>query len=53
MAVFMDVELVSVVEAESPDAYAVTFDVIYCGETWCRSMVGVEEAMAAPIRRIS
>jgi len=47
MAIFMDIEFVSLDEAESPDAFAATFDVIYAGETWCRSVVMVETAMAA------
>ena len=38
----MDIELVSIEEAEPPDAFSVTFDVIYAGETWCRSMVDVD-----------
>jgi hypothetical protein len=47
VTIFMDIELVSIVGAELPDAYTVTFDVIYSGETWCRSMVGVDSALAA------
>jgi hypothetical protein len=47
MAIFMDVELVSILEAEAPDAYSVAFDVIYSGETWCRSIVDVDTAEAA------
>jgi hypothetical protein len=47
----MDVELVSIVEGEPPDAYSVSFDVIYPGETWCRSMVGVGHAVAAGLGR--
>ena len=43
----MDVELVSIVEGDPPDAFTVTFDVIYPGETWCRSMVGVGSVKAA------
>ena len=39
MALFMDIELVSVDEEPPPDAYGVVFDVIYSGETWCRSLV--------------
>ena len=42
VAIFMDIELVSIEEAEPPDAFAVTFDVIYAGETWCRSLVCVD-----------
>jgi hypothetical protein len=51
MAIFMDIELVSIDEAESPDAFTVTFDVIYAGETWCRSLVWVEANMAAQLER--
>lgn len=51
MALFMDIELVSIQEAEPPDAYAVAFDVIYGGETWCRSLVWVESALAARLER--
>jgi hypothetical protein len=47
MTIFMDIEFVSIVEGDPPDAYTVTFDVIYSGETWCRSMVGVGSARAA------
>jgi len=47
MAIFMDVEVVSVEVAEPPDAFSVAFDTIYAGETWCRSMVWVETAVAA------
>ncbi len=42
----MDIELVSIAEGDPPDAYTVTFDVVYSGETWCRSMVGVGSAIA-------
>ncbi len=42
MAIFMDIEFVSIQEAEPPDAFSVAFDVIYAGETWCRSLVDVE-----------
>jgi hypothetical protein len=50
LAIFADIELVSIVEGESPDdAYTVTFDVIYPGETWCRSAVGVSSAIAAQV----
>ncbi len=41
MTLFTDIELVSVEQAGFPDAFTVTFDVIYAGETWCRSVVGV------------
>jgi hypothetical protein len=49
LAIFADVELVSIVEDESPDAYTVTFDVIYPGETWCRSAVAVSSVIAAQV----
>jgi hypothetical protein len=29
----------------------VAFDVIYAGETWCRSLVGIEAAVAAGVER--
>ena len=51
MAIFMDIELVSIQEAEPPDAYSVAFDVIYAGETWCRSIVDVDTAEAARLGR--
>jgi len=51
VTIFMDVELVSIVDGEPPDAYTVTFDVIYSGETWCRSVVGVDAAVAARLER--
>jgi hypothetical protein len=51
VAIFMDIELVSIDEAEPPDAFAVAFDVIYAGETWCRSLVRVECAVAAGLER--
>jgi hypothetical protein len=47
VAIFMDIEFVSFDQAEPPDAFAVTFDVIYAGETWCRSVVMVENSTAA------
>ena len=47
----MDIELVCIDEAEPPNAFEVTFDVIYAGETWCRSVVGVETAVAARLER--
>lgn len=47
MAIFMDIELVSIQEAQPPDAFSVAFDVIYAGETWCRSVVDVDSAEAA------
>ena len=51
MTIFTDVELVSIVDSEAADAYTVTFDVIYSGETWCRSTVGVDAAVAAQVER--
>jgi hypothetical protein len=51
MAIFMDIELVSIQEAEPPDAFSVAFDVIYAGETWCRSIVDVDTAEAARLAR--
>jgi hypothetical protein len=51
MAIFMDIELVSIQEAEPPDAFSVAFDVIYAGETWCRSLVDVDAAGAARLGR--
>jgi hypothetical protein len=51
VAIFMDIELVSIQEAEPPDAYSVAFDVIYAGETWCRSIVDVDTAGAARLGR--
>jgi hypothetical protein len=47
MAIFMDIEFVSIVEADPPDAFSVAFDVIYAGETWCRSIVEVDTAGSA------
>lgn len=47
----MDIELVSIDEAEPPDSFTVTFDVIYAGETWCRSLVRIETAAAARLER--
>ena len=38
-------------EAEPPDAFEVTFDVIYAGETWCRSVVWSSTAVAAGLER--
>jgi hypothetical protein len=35
------------VEVEPPDAFSVAFDVIYAGETWCRSIVEVDTAGSA------
>ena len=45
----MDIEFVCINQAEPPDAFAVTFDVIYAGETWCRSEVLVECTQAAQL----
>ncbi len=42
----MDIELVSVDPASFPDAFTVAFDVIYPGETWCRSVVDVAHDVA-------
>ena len=47
----MDIELVSAGEEEPPDAYAVAFDVIYSGETWCRSLVRLSPDIAARLDR--
>lgn len=46
MTWIVDIELVGVDVAEPPDALTVTLDVIFPGETWCRSVVFVapEEA---------
>lgn len=41
MTWIVDIELVDIDVAEPPDALTVTFDVIYPGETWCRSVVFV------------
>ena len=43
----MDIEFVSLDATEPPDTFAATFDVIYAGETWCRSVVLVESAAVA------
>jgi hypothetical protein len=51
MAIFMDIEVVSINEAESPDAFIVALDVIYAGETWCRSLVWVDAIVAAQMDR--
>lgn len=45
----MDIELVGIDEAEYPDAFAVVFDVIYAGETWCRSLVWVNADLATEL----
>jgi hypothetical protein len=49
MALFMDIEFVCINQAEPPDAFVITFDVIYAGETWCRSEVLVDNAQAAQL----
>jgi hypothetical protein len=46
VAIFMDIEFVSILEAEPPDVFSVAFDVIYAGETWCRSVVEVDAGAA-------
>ncbi len=51
VAIFMDMEFVAIDEAEFPDAFAVVFDAIYAGETWCRSLVWVDAQMAALLDR--
>jgi len=51
MAIFMDIEFVSIQEADAPDAFSVAFDVIYAGETWCRSIVDVDAAASAQQER--
>ncbi len=47
----MDIELVGIDEADYPDAFAVVFDVIYAGETWCRSLVWVDADVAVRLER--
>jgi len=42
----MDIELVSADEAAFPDAFTVAFDIIYPGETWCRSVVDISAEAA-------
>jgi hypothetical protein len=51
VAIFEDIELVSIREAEAPNAFSVAFDVIYAGETWCRSVVDIDTAGAARLGR--
>jgi hypothetical protein len=51
VAIFMDIEFVSIMEAEPPDAFSVAFDVIYAGETWCRSLVEVDALEATRLGR--
>jgi len=43
----MDIEVASITEAEPPDAFIVALDVVYAGETWCRSVVHVDGLTAA------
>lgn len=47
----MDVELVVIEPTEPPDDFVVAFDVIYAGETWCRSVVLVDTMVAAAVER--
>jgi hypothetical protein len=47
----MDIELVSIEEADAPDAFRVLFDVIYAGETWCRSLVCIGSDLSAQLGR--
>ncbi len=49
MSIFADVELVVIESAEPPDEFVVAFDVIYAGETWCRSEVLVDGAVTATV----
>ena len=51
MAIFTDIDFVTIEEAEPPDAYSILFDVIYAGETWCRSRVDLDASMAALLSR--
>jgi hypothetical protein len=51
VAIFMDIELVSIQEAEAPDGFSVAFDVIYAGETWCRSVIDVDSLGSARLGR--
>lgn len=51
MAIFMDIELVSIDEAVTSDWFEVAFDVIYAGETWCRSLVCVDMALASRLEK--
>lgn len=46
MTWIVDIELVDVDVAEPPDSLVVTFDAIYPGETWCRSVVFVAPEVA-------
>jgi len=47
----MDIEFVAIEPAEPPDAFRVAFDVIYAGETWCRSVVLVDNMVAGAVER--
>jgi len=57
--VLIDVELVSILEADARDSeaacagqaggYSVAFDAIYPGETWCRSVVEVDPGRVAEL----
>ena len=51
MALFTDIDFVTIEEAPPPDAFTVTFDVIYAGETWCRSIVDLDATLAARLLR--
>jgi hypothetical protein len=44
VAWIVDVELVEVAPGELPDVWTIVFDVIYPGETWCRSLVRLSPA---------
>ncbi len=47
MTWIVDIELVAVEQAQPPDRFLVTFDVVYPGETWCRSLVYVAGSVVA------
>lgn len=47
MTWIVDIELVAVESAHPPDRFVVTFDVVYPGETWCRSLVYVAPTVVA------
>lgn len=51
MPIFIDVELVGIEAAEPPGTYVTAFDVIYAGETWCRSVVLVDPDVVAAVER--
>lgn len=53
MAQIVDVELVGLEEGEGQDAFLVTFDVIYPGETWCRSLVRVTPQAASSLETVT